>query len=75
MKIKSMKTTALSSEFTEPTSELTSFLIVGKALILLNGLRTLSVLSARTLKKDASVISMIPVTTTTKSSQFQASRR
>ena len=75
MNINSMKTTALSSELTEPTSELTNFLIVGNALILLSGRRTRNVRNARTLNHDTSVISMIPVTTTTKSNQFQASRR
>ena len=40
MNIKSMKTTAFKSEFTEPTSEETSWRIFGKALILLRGLST-----------------------------------
>ena len=52
MNTNSMKITAFINAFTEPTSELINFRIVGKALILLKGLSTLNVLKARTLKKE-----------------------
>ena len=75
MNMKSIKTTALRSEPTEPTSEDTSWRIFGNALMLRSGLRTLKVRKALTLNQLSSIISMMPVTTTTKSSQFHRSFR
>ena len=73
MKMNNIKATALRSESTEPMRDETSFLIFGKALILRRGRKTRSVLRARTLNQLRCIISSIPVTTTTVSSQFQAS--
>ena len=73
MKMNNMKTTALKRELTDPTNEETSCLIFGKALILRRGRSTRKVLNARTLNQLSYIISITPVTTTTVSSQFQAS--
>ena len=70
-----MKTTAFRRELTEPTSDETSCLIFGNAFILLSGRKTRKVRSALTLKKLNCIISIIPVITTTVSSQFHASRK
>lgn len=75
MKMNIIKTTAFKRELTEPTRDETSCLIFGNALMLLNGRKTRKVRSARTLNQLRCIISMMPVTTTTKSNQFQASRK
>ena len=75
MKMKSMNTTALRREFTEPTKDETSLRIFGKALIERKGLSTLNVRKARTLNQLSCIISKSPVTTTIRSSQFQMSRK
>ena len=74
IKMNSMKMTALSRELTEPTKDDIISLIFGNALILRRGRSTRKVRMAFILILSY-IISMMPVMTTMKSSQFQASRR
>ena len=75
MKINIMKITTLSKEFTEPTSEETSLRIFGDAFILLSGLNIRKNRRDLTSMLLKCIISIVPVITTIKSSQFHASRR
>lgn len=75
MKMNIINITALNNLSMEPVNELTSLRILGNALILRRGLKTLSVLSALTLNQLIYIISIKPVITTTKSSQLHTSRK
>ena len=67
--MKNMKMTALANLGREASNDPISLLILGKALMDLNGLRTLKVRKALRLAAGIGVYSMIPMHTTMKSSQ------
>ena len=74
MNMKIIKITALKSIEAELAREETRFLILGNAFILRKGRSTLKVRSDFTCSQLNSIISMMPVITTMKSSQFHLSR-
>ena len=71
--MKSMNATALARFGKEASSDPTSFLMLGKALIDLNGLNTLNVRRAFNSRAGILQSSIKPDTTTTKSKLFQGS--